>query len=91
MGTDLFSFVTMTLGAIINDIADQADDFLDGVTKRDEARAAISEQLTIKYPKLEGSDRAKVVDGVLAILNEEGFFELGSSSAGDDEVEAEEG
>jgi len=75
----------MTLSDIINDIADQADDFLDGVTKRDEARAAISEQITISYPKLNGAERTKVTEGVLAILNEEGFFELGSSSTGDAE------
>lgn len=79
----------MNLNAVINDIADQADDFLDGVTKRDEARAAISEQLTIKYPKLNGIERTKVTDGVLAILDEEGFFELGSSS--DDDGDRDEG
>lgn len=80
----------MNLSAIINDIADQADDFLDGVTTRADAKAAISEQLTIKYPKLAGPERTKVIDGVLAVLNEEGFFELGSSSdsgSGDSEAE----
>ena len=82
----------MTLSDIIDDIADQADDFLDGVTKRAEARAAISEQLTIKYPKLAGPERAKVIEGVLSVLDEEGFFELGSSSGsekGDDETQLE--
>jgi hypothetical protein len=74
----------MTLSDIINDLADQVDDFLDGVTKRDEARAGISEQITIKYPKLDGPDRSKVIDGVLAVLDEEGFFELGSASDSDD-------
>lgn len=81
----------MNLSSIIDDIADQADDFLEGVTKRDEARAAISEQLTIKYPKLNGLERTKVTEGVLAILNDEGFFELGSSSDSDgDRDEGEE-
>lgn len=80
----------MTLSDIINDIADQADDFLEGVSKRPEARAAISEQLTIKYPKLTGLERTKVTDGVLAILDEEGFFELGSSSdSSEDDAESE--
>jgi len=81
----------MNLSAIINDIADQADDFLDGVTTRADAKAAISEQLTIKYPTLAGPERTKVIDGVLAVLNEEGFFELGSSSdsgSGDSEAES---
>ncbi|MFT3870911.1 MAG: hypothetical protein QM715_20855 [Nibricoccus sp.] len=77
----------MTLSDIINDIADQADDFLDGVTKRTDARAAISEQLTIKYPKLAGPERTKVTDGVLALLDEEGFFELGSGSGSDSDNE----
>lgn len=80
----------MTLSGIINDIADQADDFLDGVTKRNEARAAISEQITIKYSTLSGPERTKVIEGVLSVLAEEGFFELGSSSESEEEAETEE-
>jgi len=70
----------MSLKPIIDDIADQADDFLDGVMIRSDARAAISEQLSIKYPRLNGSERAKVIDGVLLVLDGEGFFDLKSSS-----------
>lgn len=81
----------MTLDPIINDIADQADDFLDGVSNRNEARAAISEQLTIKYPKLNGIERARVTDGVLAILDEEGFFNLSSGSGSEDASDRDEG
>ncbi|MFT3781178.1 MAG: hypothetical protein QM790_04115 [Nibricoccus sp.] len=80
----------MNLNSVINDIADQADDFLEGVTDKKDARAAISEQLSIKYPGLNGIERGKVVDGVLAILDGEGFFELGSASGSEDD-EAEGG
>jgi len=70
----------MSLKPIIDDIADQADDFLEGVTTRADARAAISEQLTIEYPTLSGTERAKVIDGVLTLLDREGFFAFGSIS-----------
>lgn len=80
----------MELKTIINEIADQADDFLDGVTKRDEARAAISEQITLLHPALGGTDRAKVVQGVLDLLDREGFFDLRSDSDNEDDADAEE-
>lgn len=74
----------MILKAIINEIADQADDLLEGVSKRDEARAAVAELLTIKHPSLSGLDRTKVIDGVMAILEEEGFFEQRAGDSDDD-------
>ena len=49
----------MSIKPVIDDIADQADDFLDGVTTRADARAAISEQITIMYPPLTGSERRR--------------------------------
>jgi hypothetical protein len=82
----------MSLKPIIDDIADQADDFLDGVTTRSDARAVISEQLTIQYPRLSGAERGKVVDGVLAVLDSEEFFGSGVGSAvedADSEVDGE--
>jgi len=69
----------MRLRPIIDDIADQADDFLAGITTRAEARDAISAKLTAKHPVLSGIDRIKVIDGVLAILDQEEFFGSGSS------------
>ena len=75
----------MSLKPIIEDIADQADDFLDGVTTRSDARAAISEQITIKYRTLSGIDRAKVIDGVMTILDAEGFFDYGAINADSDQ------
>ena len=74
----------MSLKPIIDDIANQADSFLDGVTARSDARAAISEQLTIRYRTLSGIDRSKIIDGVLAILDEEGFFNFGAGGESDD-------
>jgi hypothetical protein len=69
-----YRFHAEIMKSIINDIADQADDFLEDVTDRAQARAAISEQITIKYPGLPGTERGKVIEGVLAVLDEEGFL-----------------
>lgn len=71
-------------------IADEADDILDGVKNHNEARAAISEQITIKYSTLSGPERTKVIDGVLAILAEEGFFNFRSGSEPIDDTGEEE-
>lgn len=71
-------------------IADEADDILDGVKNHNEARAAISEQITIKYSTLSGPERTEVIDGVLAILAEEGFFNFRSSSESVDEADENE-
>jgi len=77
----------MSLQPIIADIADQADDFLEGVTTHADARAAVSKQLTIKYPTLSGYQRAKVIDGVLVVLNTEGFFSFGPSADNSDLID----
>ena len=42
----------MDLRPIINDIADHADDFLEGVTDRKETRAGIEEFITLEYNQL---------------------------------------
>jgi len=81
----------MNLKAIIDGIADQADDFLEGVASLEQARAAISEMVTIQDLKLSPADRTTVVEGVMAVLKEEGFFERGSRTGeldgGDDDEE----
>ena len=61
--------------AIVSEICDQADDFLAGVTKRDEAKAGIAEWLTIHYTLLPPADRKSVSDRVMRILVSEGFFD----------------
>jgi len=65
----------MELDPIISRICDQADDFLAGVTKRDEAKAGIAEFLTMHHASLSAADRKTVTDQTLRILNREGFFE----------------
>ena len=65
----------MDLRVIIDQIAREADDFLDGFTGRADARAGISEYITLHYGTLSHADREKVIDGVAGILEQEGFFD----------------
>lgn len=69
------------LRAIIDDIADRADDFLAGARDRAQARAGIEELLTIDYPELAPPSRAIVTNGVMSILEHEDFF--GTEFVGD--------
>ncbi|AHF94932.1 hypothetical protein OPIT5_30000 [Opitutaceae bacterium TAV5] len=84
----------MNLTTIIDEIASQADDFLEGSTSRDQARAGIAELITVDYNQLAAGDRKKVTDGVMAILEDEGFFDsryafdTGSSDGGTTDEEA---
>ena len=64
----------MSLDEIISELADQADDFLAGVTERAQARAAIAEQINLDYFTLNPADRATVTEGVMAVLEAEEFF-----------------
>jgi len=72
------------LQSIIDSLADQADDLLVDAENRKEARTAIGDALASEYPKLNGVDRQKVIDGVMQILDQEDFF---SSSGGADPSE----
>ncbi|MBI2518355.1 MAG: hypothetical protein HYV95_15855 [Opitutae bacterium] len=74
----------MELRAIVSAICDQADDFLAGVTKRDEARAGIAEWLTMNHPKLAPADKKAVIDQTMRILDHEGFFEAEAGGPGED-------
>lgn len=79
----------MNLRPIIDEIASQADDFLDGVTSREQARAGIAEFITMDYPSLPPADRKLVSDHVMAILEDESFFDGGfAGHSFDDESEA---
>jgi hypothetical protein len=69
----------MDLRSIIDGIASQADDFLAGAANRKEARAGIDELINADYPRLSAAERKKVAEDVMAILENEGFFEFGSS------------
>lgn len=64
----------MNLAAIIAEIADQADEFLKGVTDRAQARAAIAEQINLDFFELNPVDRKTVIEGVIATLEAEEFF-----------------
>jgi hypothetical protein len=65
----------MNLSALIDEIAAQADDFLDGFTGRADARAGIQELLTAQHNSLTEAERKHVTDGVMSILEDEGFFD----------------
>jgi hypothetical protein len=72
----------MELNGIIAEICDQADDFLAGVTRRDEAKAGIAELLTIHHASLTPADRTTITEQSMRILEREGFFDR---SAGGEE------
>lgn len=71
----------MNLDAIIAEIADQADEFLAGVTDRAQARAGIAELINMDWFTLNPADRKAVTDGVMAALEAEEFF--GTEFVGD--------
>ncbi|HSI09059.1 MAG: hypothetical protein ACAH89_08110 [Rariglobus sp.] len=79
----------MNLRPIIDEIASQADDFLDGVTSRQQARAGIAELITMDYAGLSADERKLVSDHVMAVLEDESFFNGGYAGFSfDDESEA---
>ncbi|MET0263285.1 MAG: hypothetical protein ABW223_10335 [Rariglobus sp.] len=81
----------MNLRPIIDEIASQADDFLAGVTSREQARAGIAELITMDYSGLVPADRKIVSDAVMATLEDESFFNGGFAGFSfDDESEATE-
>ena len=71
----------MNLDAIIAEIADQADEFLAGVTDRAQARAGIAELINMDWFTLNPADRKSVTEGVMAALEAEEFF--GTEFVGD--------
>lgn len=65
----------MNVQAIINTTADDADEFLAGISTMTEARAAIREHLKARHPELTPDESTRATAGILAILEEEGFFD----------------
>ena len=65
----------MNLEAIINAAADDADEFLAGTRSMTEARPAIRDYLKENHPNLSPMEAQQVTAGLLAILEEEGFFQ----------------
>jgi hypothetical protein len=87
---NVFLSMATDLRHIIDDIANQADDFLADATDRKQGRAGIEEFITLEHPDLSPADRKKVVAGVMAVLEAESFF--GTEFVGDpfsDEKEKE--
>ncbi len=78
----------MNLRSIIEEIASQADDFLEGASNRAEARAGVNELINADHLELGPADRKTVADGVMAILEDEGFFDR-EPGAGSDEEDSE--
>jgi hypothetical protein len=74
------------LRTIIDEIANRADDFLSGVRDRAQGRAGISELLTMDYTELDSARRKAVTDGVMAVLESEGFFNATAGGSGNREA-----
>jgi hypothetical protein len=66
--------------SIIFEICDEADDFLTGVTRPEEAKAGIEEWLTINHSQMPPVERKAVVEQAMRILRAEGFFEREAGS-----------
>lgn len=74
----------MDLKSIAHEICDQADDFLSGVRKRDEAKAGIAEYLTLHHRSLSAPDKKTVIEQAMRILENEGFFDADAGGEGED-------
>ena len=72
----------MELNSIVATICDEADDFLAGVFKRDEARAGIAEWVTIHHAELPPEEKKTIIASAMSLLDREGFFER--DAGGDD-------
>lgn len=72
----------MNTQSIANEICDQADEFLAGVPKREDARAGIAEYLTIHHASLAPDEKRAIADQAMQILDEEGFFEAPAGGDG---------
>lgn len=72
----------MDLKDLAGRICDEADDFLGATTRPAEARAGISEWLTINLPALAAAEKQAVTEEAMAILAREGFFDRASGEEG---------
>ena len=63
------------LNSLISDIANQADELLEGCTNPSEAGSIILEHLTARHRALSIADRRKVAEQVIALLKKEDFFD----------------
>ena len=83
-GPFVLYFWSMERHSIVTEICDQADEFLAGVVKRDEARAGIAEWLTIHRGKLPPEEKKAIIGEAMAILEEEEFFDADAGAVDGD-------
>jgi len=69
----------MDIEAIINEVADEADEILSGTSVRKDARTTLSEHIQTSHSEMPPDDRLIVVRGVMAILDKEDFFKADST------------
>ena len=74
----------MNFDKIINEVADEADGILAGISVRKDARTTLSEHIQANHSEMPPDDRLIVVRGVMAILDKEDFF--GADSTRTDSV-----
>ncbi len=67
--------------AVINAAADEADSLLEGIATPTEAKPLLKEWLAEHHPAIPLPERDAVVAGILALLEREGFFQVGAGSA----------
>lgn len=84
LGADFGYLSAMNTKTIANEICDQADDFLAGVRRRDEAKAGIAEYLTMHHATLPPAEKKAVIEQTMRILDDEGFFDAAAGGDGDD-------
>ena len=89
---NVFPGMPIDLRPIIDDIANHADEFLADATDRKQGRAGVEEFITLEHPELSAHDRRTVVDGVMAVLEAEDFFDtefVGDAFSDDEKAENE--
>jgi hypothetical protein len=72
----------MEKNSIVSQICDQADEFLAGVSTRNQAKAGIAEWLTINHLKIPPELKKAIIGEVMGILEREKFFD--ANAGGDD-------
>jgi hypothetical protein len=79
----------MDVKSIVNQICDEADDFLAGVGRRDEAKAGIAEWLTMHHVRLPAAEKKAVIEQAMRVLDNESFFEgtAGGSNGNEDDLD----
>ena len=79
----------MELRAIMDELANDADEYFGACSTPRECREAVAELLANRHPGLSEKDRTQVIAGVLEILAEEDFFSGGAGSGVWTEPDAE--